>query len=575
MADRRRDRTTRLGASPPTNNLPQIIAPSAIIAAQNVSTGVSPLVAAAQVIDDFGHGRPVYSESWQDEAWDFYHGLGEFNYGVEWFSEALSRVRLNAAVVTSGGDEPMPLTEGPAAEIMSQLAGGPAGQSQLLRSLGVQLSVPGDGYIVGRVVSESDVTSGVLLDATPDDNGWVWTIQPAETIRRRRRGFGSMFRRSQGDTSPWEIQIDDTLWASLPGESLVCRVWERDERMPWRAMSPARAALPIMREIDMYNRYIVATLVSRIALNGIFLIPDEVTFPANPAYENATDPFVAELLDIMRSAIKNPGSPASAAPMPLRVPSEYIEKFRHMTFATQLDQKIFDHREQAIRRLATTLNLPAEIVTGMGDVNHWSSWQLGEDAIKIHIAPKAEIITRALTVGYLYPLLDSIGESRRTSDGDQIIVWYDTSELTQRPDRSSAAIQLRQMKIINDTATRRENGFDESDAPTDAELEKMILTDLAVNPQTAAPALKELTGLDLQVTPPQAPPGGEPMDQPGEPLMDALDEAEDPDIGPPDTQGEPPPPPNEGLTSSARRDSIIQRTHSLRRRAVTRVGGRR
>src|SRR5690606_13770008 len=115
-------------------------------------------------------------------------------------------------------------------------------------------------------------------------------------------------------------------------------------------MSPARPALPIMREIDMYNRQVIASLLWRIALNGMLLIPDEVTLPVSPGYEDAVDPFMAELIDIMRAAIKNPGAPSSAAPMPLRIPAEFIDKVKHLTFATPLDERLFEQRNQEIGR---------------------------------------------------------------------------------------------------------------------------------------------------------------------------------------------------------------------------------
>lgn len=524
------------------------------------------LTSSAQMLYGTEIQRPLIYENWQEETWDFYESLGEFNYGVEWFAEALSRVRLTAAKVSPGGDEPEPLSEGPASEIMSCLVGGTDGQSQLLRSLGIQLSVVGDAYFVGREVTALDVETGALLDAEPDESGRIWTVQPVNTLRKSRRQLRNILGRQ---VRGWELQVDDARWVQLPSESLVCRIWDRNEHLPWRANAPAKAALPIMREIDMYNRYIIASLVSRVALNGMLFIPDEVTMPVNPAYENSVDPFVAELIDLMRIAIKNPGSPASAAPLPLRIPAEYIDKFKHFTFATPLDQKIFEHREQAIRRLATTLNLPAEIVTGMGDVNHWSSWQLTEDAIKIHISPKVEIITRALTIGYLHPVLRALGERVREADGSRIIVWYDTSELTQRPDRSEAARVLRDMLVITDEACRRENGFDEADAPTTDELEKMILMKLAVNPQTAAPALKELTGLELEMPEPPAPVLGQ---EPTGPESDA-DDDDTATEEPPATRGEPPPPPDDGVTASGQRPlgatvtDLVRATHSVRRRA--------
>jgi hypothetical protein len=449
--------------------------------------------------------RPLVYDGWQDEAWAFFQGLGEFNYGVNWFAEALSRCRLNVAEVSPGGDEPEVLESGMAVDLIEQLAGGPAGQSALLKSFAIQLSVPGECYLVGHDITGADYEPyvGAILDAEPDASGHVWTVQPKPTIKRSQRTFKTMLGR---ETRGYEMQVDDAVWIPLPGETLIARIWDRDEQWPWKAASPARGALATMREIDMYNRYIMATLVSRVALNGVWLIPDEVTLPVNPTYADQQDPFFAELLDVMRAVIKNPGSPASAAPLPLRVPGDMVDKFKHLTFATPLDDKIFEAREGALKRLAASLNLPQEVLTGLGNTNYWSSATLEESAIKIHIAPKVEVITRCLTVGYLYPMLKAAGEQLTTKEGNRIVVWYDTSQLTQRPDRSDLALQLNDRVIISDAATRRETGFTEADKPTDDERDDMLLRGVVrQGGQLAGPAYEKLTGDELAAPQPMLP----------------------------------------------------------------------
>lgn len=563
MADRRRD----LIAQQSHSVVSQDVVPHS---ANSHGAIMSPLTAAAQLLSDVQTWRPNQYESWQEEAWDMYASLGEFNFGVEWFGEAVSRVRLHAAVVTPNSDEPELLTDGAAADLVSSLVGGTDGQAQLMRSLAVQLSVAGDAFFIGREVDDIDLLTGVLLDAEPDENGRIWTVNPVNTVRRQRGGQRIRSLLGQSSLSQWEVQVDDATWIKLPEESLVTRVWDRNERFPWRAMSAARPALPIMREIDMYNRQVIATLLSRIALNGILLIPDEVVLPASPGYEDAVDPFMAELIDIMRVAIKNPGAPSSAAPMPLRVPAEFIEKFTHLKFSTPLDERLFEQRQQALSRLATTLNLPAEIITGVGSSNHWSAWKLTEDAIKFHIVPKVEIITRCLTIGYLHPMLRAMGEDIRDKDGNRIIIWYDTSELTQRPDRSTNALKLREMMIISDDATLRETGFNEDDKPTTDEVEVMVLKKLAVNPQTAMAALKELTGLELS-----SPQATQPVIAPEEANADdAQSVSEDTDEQSPnglpqmtETQEKTPESTPPEMTASVHRDALMQTTHSMRRRA--------
>ncbi len=91
-----------------------------------------------------------HTEKWQDEAWRYYDTLGEYNYGVWWLSNMLSRVRLRAAKLQPDSDEPDIVTDGTAADLMMKLGGGVAGQAQIMKRTTVQLSIPGEGYLVGE-----------------------------------------------------------------------------------------------------------------------------------------------------------------------------------------------------------------------------------------------------------------------------------------------------------------------------------------------------------------------------------------------------------------------------------------
>lgn len=406
--------------------------------------------------------RPYDSEEWQDELWNFYRHLGEFNFGITWFSEGMSRIRLTAAKLLPGGDEPQILETGPAVEAVSRLGHGIAGQAQMMRNLAVQLSVPGDCYLVGR---ENPFSA----------DGLSWHVYSLEEIRQTN------VRKNM----TWQVRVDEAIWEDLGGNALVIRVWQPDPQFGWRAMSNARAALDSMHRLDLLNRRVTATILSRLASNGFLVYPDEVTFPVRDEFKDAPDPFIAEIIDIASKVVENPGSPASAIPLPLRVPAEYIEKFQHLTFANDLDEKITEYRIYETRRLATSMRLPGEVVLGRGDVNHWGMWQLEEESIKLYFSTTAETICDALTKGFLHPTLHAMGEDVEDEDG-QIIVWYDTSELTVRPDKSSDAIKLYTMGEMSPTAVRRETGFSEADAPDKDDLEEMIMKRVIFGGGTAA-----------------------------------------------------------------------------------------
>jgi hypothetical protein len=421
------------------------------------------------------------TDQWQEEAWGFYDDLGEFRYGVEWVSAMLSRVRLYAAKLEPGEDEPVRAEAGTAVDLMTTLGGGVAAQAQLMSGFGTQLGVPGEGYLVGETVQGVE----------------HWSVRSTDEVRAARGHFEVIDENTAGN---------GTQWRPLGTNSLVTRVWRPHKRFHHMADSPARAARGKMRELELINRYITSQFLSRLASAGVVMFPDEITFPVREEFADAPDPFMAEWIEIAAEAIRTPGTAAAVVPIPIKVPAEYVDKIKHIDFTLQLDEKILDKRESAIKGLATMLNMPAEILLGLGDVNHWGAWQLEEGALKTHIAPEAELICQALTQGYLQPRLQASG----VDDFASWVVWYDMSELTLRPDRSDDAIQLYDRLEINGAALRRETGFDEADKPTDEELKEQALKVIIKTlPSGAGSALLELTGDQVTITPVAAAPSGE------------------------------------------------------------------
>jgi hypothetical protein len=434
------------------------------------------------------------SEQWQNEVWGYYDEQGEFWYGVEWLAEMISRVRLLAAAAPAAdGDEPVPIDVDPepgepppeegaalAAELVAELAGGLGGRAQMLRTVTVHLTVPGEGWLVGE---------------TLPGGARRWEVRSTDELRQGRAGAGN-------GTAPGVEVIDEhnsyggtIAWRPLADDSLVVRVWRPHERWRHQADSPAHHARQAMRELELANRRIQAEYLSRLASAGVWYVPEEVTFPAAPEFADEPDPFIAEFIETARKAINDPGTAAGKIPIPLRVPADLIEKFKHEAFEAARDPDLLDKRTSAIERLATVLDVPKEVLLGLGDVNHWSAWQIEESGIKTHISPVVELICHCLTIGYLWPRLAAAGVERP----DRWLVWYDPSELTVRPDRSEDTFAAYDRLEATGEAVRREAGLSEADKPEGEELAAMILKRMIEEP-TLAPDLLRLLALQ--------PPGG-------------------------------------------------------------------
>jgi len=459
-------------------------------------------------------------ESWQREAWEFFDQLGEFNTGVNWLSSMMSRVRFRAALLDPDLDEPSisdVKSSDLAATLMRDLAGGVGGQAQMIKGLVTQLSVPGEGYLVGEQLTEKSFS---------------WMVRSNEEVRATSGHFEVV-----GD------RIPTVRWVPLAENSLVVRVWRPHPRYYHIADSPARSARPIMRELELVNRHITAEYLSRLAMAGLLILPEEASFPVREEFQDEPDALSLEFVEIAAESIKEPGHASAIVPLLIRVPSEVADKIKHLDFTVQIDEKVIERRDSAITRLANKLDIPAEILTGLGGVNHWTAWQLDEGALKTHIAPMAELIAHCLTVGYLQPRLAASGET----DVGKWVVWYDMSELAIRPDRSSNAVDAYDRFEISGEALRRETGFDEDDKPEGDDLKEQVLKSLIRQSRNSqAAAVDELIGeniLEPGPGPIETQPEGTPIAEPVRPAGTPNPENPQSKTGPPNGGKTPQTPP--------------------------------
>ncbi len=488
------------------------------------------------------------NKEWQRTAWDYYDCIGELRFGINWISNAMSRVNLVAArAPLAAGDEPVPISlDDPdilpvhrrAAEIVSMIAHGPAGQGQMLGSFGTHLSVVGVGWLVVEPP----------LDDPISDEFTSWTVLSSDEIRRSPAG-------------QIEVRVSETEWREVHPNAVVVKVWRRHPRRSWESDSPVRGTLSVLREIDLLERHIQATAQSRLAGAGLLAIPSEAVFPPGQGPQSSTgvdpddeditapeDNFVETLIETMTVPLIDRGSAASVVPLVVKMPGELVGQVKHLTFATPFDDRARDLLDNAIRRLALGLDIPPEILTGTGGMNHWGAWQVAEEAITLHVEPLTETVAHALTMGFLVPALIAEG-----FDPSDVLVWYDTSDLRTRPDRSANAVAAYDRNALSREALLREMGLSVEDLPSDEERREQILLSIIRGvPALASPLLEDLglIGADLAVN----------LDMPDEALMPALP------VSQPETQG----PPEPQVTASA----LTAACDVIIRRALERAGSR-
>jgi hypothetical protein len=447
------------------------------MATARVTKGRS-LTAAAQILHSKGIdraglrvnvNRKSAGAAWQVAAWDYYDLIGEYALGVDMLAWGVSQVALVSAIDSPEDIEPRQITgelvEGSddqptpadiiAADLAAGFAGGAAGQQQLLLRVTTQLVIAAESFIVGRSM---------------DDDEDVWEAYSRDEVRYRAGGW----------------TIDDGIEKfALGDDDVLIRVWIPSARKRQEPRSSSKSLLPILAEIDGLTKAIQAQNDSRLAGAGILIFPDTVELvggsKAGDDDEEDGDPFIMEVTDMMVTPISNRESAAAVVPIMIKVPIEAVGKIQWLIKPAIASPKDAEDRETAITRMARSMDLPPEQIMGAGTANHWGMWMVAEDTVKGPITSYASIIVHAITQVWYRPALETAYADAgiAVDEARDRMMWFDTTKLEQRPDRSDQAVLAFDRGGLNLVGLLRELGLDPSDIPKDSEIAQILLFMLA------------------------------------------------------------------------------------------------
>lgn len=469
-------------------------------------------------------------QPWALEAWRQYDICGELRFATNWLANSVSRCRLTVVDVGPDGTIGHPTKNTDVINLTAPLLGNPSAQAGMLRDSTTNLTIAGDYYLL----IESSGNDGDVLD--------TWCVLSGEEVSMGVGGGFAMINLG-----------DETLRRTIDlSQVLLFRVHRPHPRMWWWADSPTHAALPILRELEEFSKYLFATINSRIGGAGILLMPSEMDFP-NPDTELAPGQtaFSAAFEEAIMDPIEDMGDPAALVPVIVQAPGETLGNVKWVTNPNgDLPPVISQLRKDAIQRLALSLDLAPEQLLGSANANHWGQWSIEEQSIKFHIEPVMILICAALNTSFLAPLLEAAG-----IDPTKFMVWYDASDLIQSPNRGVDAKDLYDRYEISGAALRRETGFAEDDAPTGEELcLRNLMKLISIAPQVAGDLLPELAelmnlgacGIDLsKIVADPNPEGTAPQDNPPDPNKD-------PKALPPKPVKEQTPPNKDGTTPESK-----------------------
>lgn len=436
------------------------------------------LTAAAQRVDannpaSFRTSTGGRGGNWQQEAWDYLEKVGELQYYVSWRAFSASRCRLVASALD---DQGAPLghipDDTPSADtvrkIVNDIAGGVSGQAKLIHRAAYLLTVVGECW-AGMVVRDA------AREQSPDGNDLpVDLSRPGYALEQ-----WYVFGRDQIKSSSSGIELklpDGSKHEFNPDVDVLFRIWQEHPQDPSQPVSPIWSTRVVLNGIVQSSATMEAANNSRLVGNGILLLPQELSLPRQnapvavpvgtpdtndppPYFEpNTAQDLLDQLADIAAIAKKDPSSAAATLPMIVQAAGEYLDKVQWLRAGSDIPETTLKIQEADIRRLAMGLDVAPERLLGMGDGNHWSAWAIDESDIKIHVAPVVELIAQAFTQEILRQKLAEAG-----IDPDLFLVWYDTTALTQDPDKTDEARDAFDRGAITAAALRTHLGFDDED----------------------------------------------------------------------------------------------------------------
>ncbi|WKW87051.1 portal protein [Microbacterium phage Nicole72] len=484
------------------------------------------------------------NDNWQEDAWEMYDLVGELRFIVNLLANQMSKARFYVGTIADNPtDAPVPSDDEVLKGALEAIGDGPTGFIQLIKRLGVNLQVPGDGWLVG--IPEW-MEPGSKIDQPPEGtpvnlDDLMWHSLSVTEVEQD----GDELTLSLGELREEKVTAKaDDIYA--------IRVWDPHPRRFWEADSATRSNLPVLRELVGLTMHISAQIDSRLAGAGVLLAPSSAAAAVkrmmNLPEDGEEDPFTDSLIKAMMTPIQDRSNASAYVPLVWTVPDESEPHFRFMSFAKELDAQAKDMRDEAIRRFALGADAPADLLLGVSGMNHWGAWLVQEDTVHAHLEPPIALVADALTVQYIRPIMRELARSGAAAYTDEVIentlIWYEVDHLIVKANAREDADKAHAAGVISDDAYREALGFDSDDAPpAPASVDVAVQTALDMVKQ--APSLAQDPGLPALVDQIRQVLSGAPAAEPDDSVEPVDSAAEAEDIEEADRAAGGPPTPND------------------------------
>lgn len=425
----------------------------------------------------------------------YYQTVGEAWYAAQFYSRALSKLRIFAARRDQNGEVEELDAADPVSQLLDRIQDKNGGTSQLFAAYGRLMFLIGEGYLT--------VTTDV------DEGDEEWEFLSSDELRLVPNGGYMRYRAPAIEPEELSnapdnefVPLEETKDGRVIKKAVVYRLHRRHPQYSGWADSPMHGVLGLFEELSLLQLAVGARAKSRAAGPGILYVPTELTFGNATGVRNddpLQDPVMRMITEVMQATIKNPGNAGGVAPIVIRGPAQIGGiPAKDALFMLQIHDPMQTYPEEGLRaecikRIATGLDMPPELLLGMTDANHWTAWQIDDATWTAHLQPVAEQLVSDLNAAYLRPA----AKADNVQGWQDIVIGYDAADIINHPDRVADAKALYDQGAIGAMKLREVAGFDDEDAPTLEEHDEWLAIKLRdrtfILDQGGTPAINKAT----------------------------------------------------------------------------------
>jgi hypothetical protein len=408
---------------------------------------------AALLGDPQSDAAKLQREGWQQQALYYAKIVPELSFASQFYAKMMRNLRIFPALLDPDGrmhriEDELPV------RLLNRIQDPGGGISAIMGSYGRLGFITGEGQLFGRFLGGEREewrfvwNDELTVDGAPGETpiSVTWKPQTAST----------------GETYAW-------------GTEAICyRFWTPDPARSGDAWSPMRAVVAqVAPELVALTAAVMATATSR-TVQGLVLIPQEIA-PAPAEGGSDEDPLMEPLMeDLVNHLIaqkENAGTAEAAAPFILSGAHEFLDQVRKVELHdTQNDYAEQALRRESVERAAQGLDMPKEMLTGVGQTNHWAAKQIMDDRWRSHGSEMGQQFCNDLNQAYFRPALRDAGWDRWR----ETVIGMDDSAIIMPADMLDPVREAIKVGAIGRSGLRKLLNIPEDMAPDDAEEEKLI-----------------------------------------------------------------------------------------------------